>query len=130
MDDRQLRTAWQNRQPAETARLLSEPLTILMKHTLAKRAKQLGTLAKVWDEVLPELSTITSDGTPATAGDFTLSLDGETTAVIAFDAESLVIGGSVETKNLAELLRKMADFVERENGGKRVKESFIDISHA
>ena len=50
--------------------------------------------------------------------------------VIAFDEASLVIGGSVETKNLAVLLRKMADFVERENGGKRVKESFIDISHA
>jgi len=54
MDDRQLRTAWHNRQPSDTITHLSGPLTVLMKHTLSKRARQLGELARVWDEVIPQ----------------------------------------------------------------------------
>lgn len=40
----------------------------------------------IWGAATDAVQTITSDGTPATAGDFTLTLDGETTADIAFDA--------------------------------------------
>ncbi|NQU76194.1 MAG: DUF721 domain-containing protein, partial [Planctomycetes bacterium] len=54
MDDKQLKTAWQNRQPTDYMTHLSGPLAILMKHTLGKRVKQLGTLAEAWDEVVPE----------------------------------------------------------------------------
>lgn len=53
MDDKQLRTAWQNRQAPETIRHLGEPLAVLMKHTLATRVKRLGALAAIWDEVIP-----------------------------------------------------------------------------
>lgn len=54
MDDSQLRTIWQQRQVNDRHAHLSEPLTILMKHTLAKKVRQLGKLAEVWDEVIPQ----------------------------------------------------------------------------
>lgn len=54
MDDAQLRTVWQQRQFNDRAAHLSLPLTILLKHTLAKRVRQLGRLAEIWDEVIPE----------------------------------------------------------------------------
>ena len=54
MDEAQLRTVWQQRQFNDRAMPLSQPIGILMKHTLAKRAKQLGQLSEIWDEVIPE----------------------------------------------------------------------------
>jgi predicted nucleic acid-binding Zn ribbon protein len=54
MDDAQLRTRWQQRQPRFEAKYLSEPLAYLMKHKLARRVKQLGQLASLWDECIPE----------------------------------------------------------------------------
>jgi len=54
MDDAQLNTVWQQRQRADTAAHLSGPLAMLMKHTLAKRVRQLSKLAEVWDEVIPD----------------------------------------------------------------------------
>jgi len=54
MDDRQLRTAWQNRQMTDRTTRLGEPLTFLMKHTLSKRVRRLGALAQVWDQVIPD----------------------------------------------------------------------------
>ncbi|MCK4275717.1 MAG: DUF721 domain-containing protein [Phycisphaerae bacterium] len=54
MDEAQLRTIWQQRQFNDPATPLSQPIGILMKHTLAKRAKQLGQLSEIWDEVVPE----------------------------------------------------------------------------
>jgi hypothetical protein len=54
MDDSQLRTIWQQRQVNDRHAHLSEPLTILMKHMLAKKVRQLGKLAEVWDEVIPQ----------------------------------------------------------------------------
>ena len=53
MDDAQLRTIWQQRQPKARLSHLSEPLTILMKHNLAKKVRQLSKLAEIWDEVVP-----------------------------------------------------------------------------
>ncbi|MFW6154837.1 MAG: DciA family protein [Planctomycetota bacterium] len=53
MDDKQLQTAWQNRQARETARPVGEAVALLMKHTLAKRVRQLGQIAAIWDEVIP-----------------------------------------------------------------------------
>ena len=54
MNEAQLRTVWQQRQFNDPAIPLSQPIGILMKHTLAKRAKQLGQLSEIWDEVVPE----------------------------------------------------------------------------
>ncbi len=54
MDDRQLRTAWQNRQQVDATTHLSSPVAMLMQHTLAKRVRQLGELARVWDEIVPD----------------------------------------------------------------------------
>jgi hypothetical protein len=41
-----------------------------------------------WAGANNEAFTITADATPASAGDFTLSFEGETTAAIAFDADA------------------------------------------
>ncbi len=54
MDNARLQTIWQQRQYPERFSQLSEPLSALMKHTLAKRVKQLSKLAEIWDEVVPE----------------------------------------------------------------------------
>ena len=53
MDDTTLRTIWQQRQFEDRSVPLAQPLTFLMKHVLAKRLRQLGNLAKIWDDVLP-----------------------------------------------------------------------------
>ncbi|MCK5551014.1 MAG: DUF721 domain-containing protein, partial [Hyphomicrobiaceae bacterium] len=53
MDDARLQTIWQRRQFANRSAHLSEPLTFLMKHTLAKKVRQVSELAKIWDEVVP-----------------------------------------------------------------------------
>ena len=54
MDDARLRTIWQQRQFRQRSSHLSEPLTFLMKHTLAKKVQQLGKLAEIWDQVVPQ----------------------------------------------------------------------------
>lgn len=54
MDDSQLRTVWQQRQVKDRTAHLSQPLAVLMKHTLAKKVRQLGQLAEVWDEIIPQ----------------------------------------------------------------------------
>ena len=53
MDDAKLQTVWQQRQFRDTTSHLSHPLNMFMKHTLAKRVRQLGQLAEVWDEIVP-----------------------------------------------------------------------------
>ena len=53
MDDAQLRTVWQQRQARDTVAPIGLSIASLMKHTLAKRAKQIGRLAEIWDEVIP-----------------------------------------------------------------------------
>lgn len=54
MDDAQLRTIWHQRQFRGRAVHLSQALSVLMKRNLGKRVNQLGKLARIWDEVLPE----------------------------------------------------------------------------
>ena len=53
MDDAKLRTVWQQRQFDDRCVPLAQPLGFLMKHVLAKRLRQLGNLADIWDSVLP-----------------------------------------------------------------------------
>lgn len=54
MDDAQLRTVWQQRQMRDRVAPLTESLGAFMKYKLARRVKQLGELAGIWDEVIPE----------------------------------------------------------------------------
>ncbi len=54
MDDAQLQTVWQQRQFNDRTAHLSQPLAYLMKYTFAKRVRELGQLAEIWDEVIPE----------------------------------------------------------------------------
>ena len=54
MDETQLRTIWNQRQPHGRIAHLSEPLALLMKHKLGKRVKQLAKLSEVWDEIIPQ----------------------------------------------------------------------------
>jgi len=53
MDDTQLRTLWLQKQPNDRTSHLAGPMTVLMKHKLGKKVRQLSKLAVVWDEVLP-----------------------------------------------------------------------------
>ena len=54
MDDAQLHTVWQNRQPYDPVVPLAQPLTVLVKRALAKRVRQVGRLAAIWDEIIPD----------------------------------------------------------------------------
>jgi hypothetical protein len=54
MDEAQLQTIWQQRQPHRRAAHLSEPIALLMKHKLGKRVKQLAKLGEIWDEIIPQ----------------------------------------------------------------------------
>lgn len=45
----------------------------------------------VWGAAVSEVSTITSHATPATAGTFTITVDGEVSGAIAFDATAAII---------------------------------------
>ena len=54
MREWQLKNVWQNRRPRNRISALSEPLTILMKHRLAKRVRQIGQLSIAWDECVPD----------------------------------------------------------------------------
>jgi predicted nucleic acid-binding Zn ribbon protein len=54
MDDAQLQTVWQQRQFKHRISHVSEPLSMLVRHRLARRAKQVGQLATIWDDVVPD----------------------------------------------------------------------------
>jgi len=54
MDDAQLRTVWQQRQFNDRFAPLAEPLGYLMKYTLGRKVRQIGKLATIWDEVIPD----------------------------------------------------------------------------
>lgn len=54
MDDLQLQSLWQRRQFYNRVVPLSQPLDRLMKHTLAKRVRQLSALVAAWDELIPQ----------------------------------------------------------------------------
>jgi len=53
MDDAQLQKLWLQRQREDRVSHLAGPMTVLMKHKLGKKVRQLGKLAVVWDDVLP-----------------------------------------------------------------------------
>ena len=54
MDDAKLRTIWHQRQFMDLTSHLSVPLTMLIKHKLAKRVRQVSKLAAIWDHVVPK----------------------------------------------------------------------------
>jgi hypothetical protein len=54
MDDRQLQTVWQQRQVYDRVTHLSAPLGSFLKRDLSKRVRQVGKIAEIWQELLPE----------------------------------------------------------------------------
>jgi hypothetical protein len=61
MNDDQLKTIWQQRQFRDRTVALAGPMTILVERELARRVKQVGQIATVWDDILPaELAQHTS----------------------------------------------------------------------
>ena len=54
MDDAQLRTIWQQRRADTGATSIAATLSTFMKHHLGRRVKQLGQLAILWDEAIPD----------------------------------------------------------------------------
>ena len=54
MDDAQLQTIWQQRQIQPRTCLIGQPLTLFMRHTLAKKVRQISKLAAIWDAMIPE----------------------------------------------------------------------------
>ncbi len=57
---------------------------------------------KVWVGASNEVNTITANATPGTAGTFTLTFLGETTAAIAFDATAAVVVAALEALDAIE----------------------------
>ncbi len=53
MDDAVLRTVWQQKIKRDRITPLSLPLGQLVNKTLAKRTRQLSSLATIWDELIP-----------------------------------------------------------------------------
>ncbi|MFP4052577.1 MAG: DciA family protein [Phycisphaerae bacterium] len=54
MDDRQLQTVWQQRQVYDRVTHLSAPLGSFLKRDLSRRVRQVGKIAEIWQELLPE----------------------------------------------------------------------------
>lgn len=57
----------------------------------------------VWTAKTQEINTITSNATPATAGTFTITVNGETTATIAYNATAAAVQAALEALNGVEI---------------------------
>ena len=57
---------------------------------------------QVWSDAVAEISTITANATPNTGGTFTLTVNGQETAAIAFDATAAVIQTALEALSNVE----------------------------
>ena len=90
MDDAQLQTIWQQRQLREPAVSLSKPLTVLMKHRLGKRVRQLGKLADIWREVVPGALLDHTSLTGFSRGTLTVRVD---SAAHRYQLRTLLDGG-------------------------------------
>lgn len=90
MDDAQLRTVWQQRQYNDRFAHLSQPLAFLMKHHFQKRVRQLGQLAKIWDDIVPESINDHTALESLNAGVLTVMVD---SAAHRFQLHSLLEGG-------------------------------------
>ncbi|MBT3277872.1 MAG: DUF721 domain-containing protein [Phycisphaerales bacterium] len=54
MNDLRLQTIFRQRAPRESSTTLAAALTPLMKTQIGRRVKQLGALAKLWEELVPQ----------------------------------------------------------------------------
>lgn len=94
MDDRQLHTTWQNRQIDPRISPVGGSVQMLMKHTIAKRVKQLGKLAEVWDACVPENIREHTALEGFSRGVLTVMVD---SAAYRFELETLLRSGLRET---------------------------------
>ena len=90
MDEARLRTIWHQRQFRENSAHLSEPLTLLMKHTLGKKVRQLGKLSEIWDTTVPEEITSHTALESFSRGTLTVTVD---TSAHRFQLRTLLNGG-------------------------------------
>lgn len=54
MDDNTLRTIWQQKRGKYRTINISEPLSILMKHQLAKQVSNFSDISEAWQDTMPE----------------------------------------------------------------------------
>ena len=90
MDDSKLQTIWQQRQPNDRLSRLDESLSLLMKHTLGKRVRQLSQLAGIWDEVVPDEIAAHTALESYSQGVLTVAVD---SAPHRFQLQTLLTGG-------------------------------------
>jgi len=90
MDDAKLHTIWQQRQLDDRTVPLAQPITLFVRHQLAKRVRQLNQLAKVWDELVPESISQHSALDSFNRGVLTVIVD---TASHRFAIQNLIKGG-------------------------------------
>lgn len=90
MDDAQLQTIWQQRQPRYRAASVAEPLAMLMKQRLSRRVKQLGQLGSIWAELVPDAIREHAALERFTSGVLTVMVD---TAARRFELQTLLRGG-------------------------------------
>lgn len=90
MDESQLRHIWQNRQRFDRTAHLGDALEYLMKRQLAKRVKQVGQLAEVWDACIPEFIRARAALVSYTRGVVTVAVD---SAPHRYQLQQLLSGG-------------------------------------
>ena len=90
MDDARLRTIWHQRQFPVGPSHLSGPLTVLMKHRLGKKVRQLGKLSNIWDEVVPREIASHTALESFSRGVMTVLVD---SAAHRFQLQTLLMGG-------------------------------------
>ncbi len=90
MDDARLQTVWRHRQVRDRFSHLSEPITIFMKHKLARKVRQLGKLAEIWDELIPKDLAEHTALEGFTRGALTVMVD---SAAHRFQLQTLLSGG-------------------------------------
>lgn len=90
MDDAQLQTIWQQRQPRPAATPLSHSLAVFMKYKLSKRVKAVGKLVGIWQEVIPQALLEHTSLEGFNRGVLTVAVD---SASHRFQLDSLLRGG-------------------------------------
>lgn len=93
MDDAKLRTVWQQRQFNDRSVPLSQPLAVLMKHVLAKRARQVGKISRIWDSVIPHPIRDHTALESFHRGNLTVMVD---SAAHRYQLQTLLTGGLME----------------------------------
>lgn len=124
MDDAQLRTVWEQRQPRLRAVPIAEPLGMFIKYKLEKRVRQLSKISAIWDNVIPAAIGHHTALESFVSGVLTVRVDSTTHR---FHLQTLLRGGIEKEirSRFSGTLRKIRTIpgqfycVDMETGGKR-----------